>query len=258
MDLRLTGSRVLITGGSKGIGYASAHSFAEEGCDLVLVARDPGVLEQARSQLLAQHRVKVEVEALDLAQAGSAELLAKRQPTIDILLNNAGAIPGGNLETVDEATWRSAWDLKVFGFINLSRQYFTLMRERRAGVIINVIGLAGERPAYDYIAGTAGNAALMAFTRALGSGSVDHGVRVVAVNPPYTETDRLVSQLSRAAQARFGDASRWRELLKHLPFDRPARPQEIADMVVFLASARASYMSGTVVSVDGGAASRNR
>ena len=256
MDLRLRGKTVLITGGSKGIGLASAHAFAAEGCGLVLVARDPEALASAKAAL-AQSGVPLHTESLDLAVQGSAVALAERHPHIDILVNNAGAIPGGDLETVDEPTWRSAWDLKVFGFINLCRAYYGRMRERKSGVIVNVIGLAGERPAFDYIAGTTGNAALMAFTRALGSKSVDHGVRVVAVNPPYTETERLTKQLRRAAQARFGDPERWREMLRKLPFDRPAKPEEIADMVVFLASPRASYMSGTVVSVDAGIASRN-
>ncbi len=257
MDLQLAGKTVLITGGSKGIGLATAGSFAAEGCELVLVAREGEALAAAQRELADRYRTRVAIESLDLASPGSDETLAKRHPGVDILVNNAGAIPGGDLESVDEPTWRSAWDLKVFGFINLSRRYYTCMRERRAGVIVNVIGLAGDRPAFDYIAGTTGNAALMAFTRALGSKSVDHGVRVMAVNPPYTETERLTKQLRRAAQARFGDAERWRELLRKLPFDRPARPEEIADVVVFLASARASYMSGSVVNIDGGAASRN-
>ncbi|HKU41523.1 MAG TPA: SDR family oxidoreductase [Polyangiales bacterium] len=257
MDLRLGGKKVLITGGSMGIGLACAHGFAAEGCELVLAARNPERLGTAERELSAQHGVRVAVEAIDLAASANAERLAERHPEIDILVNNAGAIPGGNLEAVDETTWRDAWDLKVFGFINLSRSYYKRMRPKGAGVIINVIGLAGDRPSYDYIAGTAANAALMAFTKALGSKSVDHGIRVMAVNPPFTETERLTKPLRARAQAKFGDPERWRELLGKLPFGRPAKAEEIADVVVFLASERASYMSGSVVNVDAGAASRN-
>lgn len=257
MDLNLSGKRVLVTGGSKGIGLAVAQGFAAEGCDLVLVSRSPANLAAAREAVAARHNVGVVTEALDLATPASAETLAARHADVDILVNNAGAIPGGNIEAVDEATWRSAWDLKVFGFINLSRLYFAHMRARKAGVIVNVIGLAGERPMFDYIAGTTGNAALMAFTRALGSRSVDDNVRVLAVNPPTTATDRMVTQARQRAEARFNDPERWRETLQNLPFDRPAKPEEIAAMVVFLASDRASYMSGTVVNIDGGLASRN-
>lgn len=257
MELGLAGCKVLVTGGSKGIGLAVAQGFAAEGCDVVLVSRGEAALASAADALSARHNVAVATLALDLSQPGAAERLAAAHPGIDILVNNAGAIPGGDIATIDEATWRAAWDLKVFGFINLARLYFAGMKARRSGVIVNVIGLAGERPSFDYIAGTAGNAALMAFTRALGSKSVDHNVRVVAVNPPATATDRMITLARQRAQAQLGDAERWRETLAGLPFGRPATPEEIADMVVFLASDRASYMSGTVVTVDGGLASRS-
>ncbi|MES1207759.1 MAG: SDR family oxidoreductase, partial [Pseudomonadota bacterium] len=141
--------------------------------------------------------------------------------------------------------------------INLCREYFTRMRERKAGVIVNLIGLAGERPMFDYIAGTTGNAALMAFTRALGSKSVDWNVRVMAINPPATETDRMTTLAKKRSQDRFGDPERWRETLQGLPFGRPATPKEIADMAVFLASPLSSYMSGSVINIDAGSASRN-
>lgn len=258
MDLHLSDKRVLITGGSKGIGFATAEIFAAEGSNLVLVARDAQNLRQAQERLRSRFSVSVDIEPLDLAVSGSAESLCDKHPDIDILVNNAGAIPGGSLTTVDESTWRTAWDLKVFGFINLCRAYFTRMRARKSGVIVNIIGLAGDRPSFDYIAGSAGNASLMAFTRALGSHSVDDNVRVVAVNPTYTETDRLVKALGHQAQRKFGDAERWRELLAGAPFGRAARPEEVGNVVVFLASDRASYISGTVVNIDGGGSHRNR
>lgn len=257
MDLELAGKTVLITGGSKGIGLAVAKCFAAQHCNIVLVSRNGETLAQARAQILAKANVGVVCHALDLSARGSHQALAGHFPDVDILVNNAGAIPGGTLTDIDEARWREAWDLKVFGYINLCRAYFALMSARRQGVIVNIIGLAGERPMFDYIAGTTGNAALMAFTRALGSKSVDSNVRVVAINPPMTATDRMVSLARQRAQQRFGDPERWRDTLQGLPFDRPATPEEIADMAVFLASARASYMSGTIVNVDGGSASRN-
>jgi NAD(P)-dependent dehydrogenase (short-subunit alcohol dehydrogenase family) len=110
---------------------------------------------------------------------------------------------------------------------------------------------------FDYIAGTTGNAALVAFTRALGSKSVDQGVRVFGVNPPSTSTDRLITLSRTRAQQQFGDPERWQETLKGLPFGRPATPQEIADMVVFLSSDRAGYVSGVVLDIDAGIGSRN-
>jgi 3-oxoacyl-[acyl-carrier protein] reductase len=256
MDLNLTGKRVLVTGGSKGIGLAAAHGFAAEGAEVIIVSRTAETLGEAREAIRARHNVPVGIEAMDLAARGSAEALLARHPDVDILVNNAGAIPGGDIATIDEAKWREAWELKVFGYVNLTRVYFAKMRERRAGVIVNVLGMAGVRPTFDYVAGSTANAGLMAFTRAMGSRSVDHNVRVVALNPPATATDRLVSLARRRAEASLGNAERWQETLKNLPFGRPATPEEIANMVVFLASERASYMSGAVVDIHGGGAYR--
>lgn len=257
MDLKLAGSKVLVTGASKGIGLAVAGAFAAEGCSVVLVSRTQTALEAAQQQIRQRHNVGVEIMALDIATAGSAEKIVKAHPDIDILVNNAGAIPGGNIEAVTEQIWRQAWELKVFGYVNLSRQYFARMKARKSGVIANVIGMAATRMSFDYIAGTMGNAGLAAFTKAMGSKSVDHNVRVFGVNPPMTATDRMITLSRTRAQEQFGDPERWRETLKGLPFDRPATPEEIADAVVFLASPRASYISGIVLDIDGGSASRN-
>jgi NAD(P)-dependent dehydrogenase (short-subunit alcohol dehydrogenase family) len=133
------------------------------------------------------------------------------------------------------------------------------MMRRRTGAIVNIIGYAGERHFARYIIGSTGNAGLMAFSRTLGSLSVDHGVRVVGVNPGYTATDRAESVLRKIAESKFGDAERWRDVERDLdlPFGRMAKAEEVADVVAFLASPRASYVSGTVVTVDGGAAHRN-
>ena len=256
MDLNLNGKRVLITGGSKGIGLAAALGFAAEGAEVIIAARTAETLAAAREAISARHNVPVAVEAIDLAARGNAEALHQRHPDVDILVNNAGAIPGGDIAAIDEAKWREAWELKVFAYVNLTRAYFAKMRERRHGVIVNVLGMAGVRPTFDYIAGSTANAGLMAFTRAMGSRSVDHNVRIVALNPPATATDRLVTLARRRAESAFGDPQRWQETLKNLPFGRPATPEEIADMVVFLASERASYMSGAVVDIHGGGAYR--
>lgn len=256
MDLGLTGASVLITGGSKGIGAAAARAFAAEGCNLCLVARDRTALEAIQSELTSKHSTRVDINPADLSRSESVAALASRWPDIDVLVNNAGAIPGGDLDAIDEARWRAAWDLKVFGYINMTRAFLSLMAKRGRGVIVNVIGLAGELPSYDYVCGSAGNAALMAFTRAVGGRSVDRGVRVVAVNPALTETERLVTLTRTRAAERLGDPERWRELLTDLPFGRPASADDIAAMVVFLASPRCGYVSGSVVSVDAGTSSR--
>ena len=250
MDLHLAGKRALVTGGSKGIGRASAELLAEEGCDIVLVARDPAVLESAAAAVRARRQVGVEVIAADLSQQSEVERVAAAVGAIDILVNNAGAIPPGNLLAVDNATLRAAWDLKVFGFISLCRAVYPVLKAR-GGVVVNVIGAAGETFDPGYVAGVAGNAALMAFTRALGRGAHRDGVRAVAINPGPVATERLERLLRHRAAAELGDADRWLDLCKTMPYGRPAEPGEIAAAVAFLASRRSAYTNGTVLTING-------
>ena len=253
MDLHLASKRALITGGSKGIGRACALLLAEEGVDLILVARDPAALDKTASDVRTRHQVSVQTIAVDLSTDAAVVAVARDAGAIDILVNNAGAIPPGGLLAVDDATWRHAWDLKVFGFISLCRAIYPTMATRRAGVIVNVIGSAGEKLSPNYLAGTTGNAGLIAFTRALGTSSPKDGVRVVGINPGPTATARMEMLMRDRAKASLGDADRWPELCANMPFGRPGTPEEIANAVAFLASARSAYTSGTILTIDGGA-----
>lgn len=254
MNLDLQGRRALVTGASKGIGLAVARTLAAEGCAVHLVARTAADLESAAATIAATTGSVPTWSACDLAVSANIEALAVAQGDLDILVNNAGAIPAGSLDVVDEATFRAAWDLKVFGYINLCRRFYASMRARGAGVIINVIGAGGEKPTAAYAAGAGGNAALMALTRALGARSTLDGIRVVGINPGLIETERLVTMQRAFAAEKLGDAERWRELLDaDFP---PGRPEHIADMVAFLASDRAAFTTGTVVTVDGGLCAR--
>ena len=257
MNLELSGLTALVTGASRGIGFAIAQGFAREGCHVHMAARTAADLESARTKILAESSVNITTHALDLGISANINALAERCGDVDILINNAGGIPSGYLLDIDEARWRAAWELKVFGYINLTREIYRRMCARKRGVIVNVIGVAGERLRQDYIAGGTGNAALMAFTRNLGGDSVDHGVRVVGVNPGQIETDRLRVRLEKRAQNELGDKNRWLELVDDPPFGRLAQPDEVADSVLYLASARASYISGTILTVDGGRAVRH-
>ena len=252
MELGLQNRTAVVTGASKGIGLAIARGFAAEGCNVHLVARDRALLEKAAASIRTEYHVVATVHALDLSRSESIAALTSATGTPDILVNNAGAIPGGDLQAVDEARWRTAWDLKVFGYINLSRAYYAHMQKRGRGVIINVTGLAADRLDSGYIAGSTGNAGLNAFTRTLGSYSLEHGIRVLAVSPGAVETERLVTLMRSRAADRLGDAERWREFVEGLPLGRPASVEEVANVVVFAASDRASYVSGVVITVDGG------
>ena len=257
MDLHLKGKRVLVTGASKGIGRACAQVLAEEGCAVTIVSRDAAALAAAASDIKAKTGAEVQWKAADLSQRGVAEALAAAAGDLDILVNNAGAIPGGDLQAVDEDTWRRAWDLKVFGYINLTRAVYARMKAAGSGVIVNVLGNAGEKLNAAYIAGSTANAGLMAFTRALGGVSPDDGIRVVGVSPGPAATDRLLSLYKQMAATKLGDASRYAELFKGFAFGRPATPEEIAAMVAFVASERSGYTTGVVFAIDGGGAARS-
>ena len=177
-------------------------------------------------------------------------------PEIDILVNNAGAIPTGSIDDLTDEQWRVGWELKVWGYIDLTRRYYQSMRRRGGGVIINNIGAAGERHDYGYVAGSTANAALMAFTRIVGSESIDHGVRIVGFNTGLVETPRFVETFRKKAEARLGSADEWRQLTKDYPGGRAATPAEVADAIIFLASERSSFTSGTIMTVDGGISRR--
>jgi NAD(P)-dependent dehydrogenase (short-subunit alcohol dehydrogenase family) len=138
----------------------------------------------------------------------------------------------------------------------MTRRFYGLMRGRGRGVIVNIVGAAGENPDFDYVAGSSGNAALMAFTRAVGGAAPRDGLRVVGINPGPVMTERLMTLMRTRALTRFGDAERWPELMAGYAFGRAARPEEIAAMAAFLASDRSGYTTGSIVTIDGGGGSR--
>lgn len=256
MELNLKGKTALVTGGSRGIGFGVAQMLAAEGCNLHLASRSAESLDAARGKITSQHKVDIAVHALDLSKSDNVSKLASAAGPVDILINNAGAIPQGTVTSLDEKTWREAWDLKVWGFINLTREVYRGMSEKKRGVIVNVIGGAGERPVANYIAGSMGNASLMALSRALGADSPNYGVRVVGINPGAIETDRQVVRWKARAKQELGDENRWRELTTGFPFGRLGTVEEVAAMIVFLCSDRSSYTTGTVITVDGGVTNR--
>lgn len=244
MELQLSGKRVLVTGASKGIGAGIAYAFAEEGCNLVLVARTKPDLDRVKTEIEGRHGINVMTAEADLSYGGNIKDLARNFPDVDILVNNAGALPAGSIFDVGEEQWREAWDLKVFGYINMCREFYPEMKCRGGGVIINIIGVGGVMKYPWYMCGAAGNASLYAFTQALGSESHQDNIRVIGVSPGPIPTDRTRDMADQRV-------SHGEDPQKVLDFGRRwGTKQEVANVVVFAASGKGGYLSGTVINVD--------
>ena len=224
----MVGRRALIAGGSKGVGLACAHGLAAEGVDLALAARTVGPLKDATRELRNGYDIEITSHSCDLARPDHRQALAEVVGPVDIVVNCAGTIPAGDLASLDDQRWRDAWDLKLFGTINLCRLFLPRMLTRGSGVIINVFGAMAPSAGGEHLAAFTGSAALDSLTRALGSTSGADGVRVVGVGVPIESDPAAISAVAEA----------------------------VADVVVFLASDRASMVSGTVLAVDGGASGR--
>lgn len=259
MDLKLKGKRAVVTGASKGIGRAIAETLAEEGVNLDIVARSGELLSELAAGLLRRFGVDVRPLVIDLSGKDGQAALITASGTPDIFVNNAGESPPGEIDSFTDSAWREAWELKIFGYINLTRAIYAAMKSRGEGVIVNIIGTASEKMYPGYISGSTGNSALAAMTRTLGARAPDFGVRVVGVNPGFTATEQAIAFLRRFSQSTYGTEERWQALVEQmrLPFGRMQEPVEVARLVAFLASPRAGYVSGTVVTSDGGSIHRN-
>jgi NAD(P)-dependent dehydrogenase (short-subunit alcohol dehydrogenase family) len=257
MDLGLKNAVVLITGGSKGIGLACARSFAAEGARVAIASRSEANLARA-AKALEQDGIKAIAIAADLVDPQqAAAMVAKAEGAlgpIDVLVNSAGAARRTPPAELTAEHWHAAMQAKYFTYVHAMDAVLRGMAKRGTGVIVNVIGMGGKIAGPTHIPGGAANAALMLASVGLANAFARNGIRVNAVNPGLTETERMQEGFeAEARQSGRTVAEILQERTKAMPLGRLAQPHDIADAVVFLASKRASYVSGAVVSLDGAA-----
>jgi len=256
VDLGLRGKAVLITGGSKGIGLACARAFLDEGARVAIVSRERTNLDAALSELRATTAVAVGIAA-DLVHAEAAAQMAAQAEAalgpIDVLVNSAGAARRYLPDDLNAAAWHAAMDAKYFTTIHALDALLPRMSQRGSGVVVNIIGMGGKVATPIHLPGGAANSALMLATVGLASVYGPKGVRINAINPGATMTGRVQEALRLEAKARGVSEQ---EVLAQgeakVPLRRYAAPEDVAHLALFLASSKASYLTGAIVPMDGG------
>jgi 3-oxoacyl-[acyl-carrier protein] reductase len=257
LDLRLSGKIAAVTGGSMGIGKAIARCLAREGCNVAVCARDKGRLDAAAEELAQETGREFLAVAADLTKAKDAaafiEATVARFGRIDILVNNAGAAPGGVLETLSEDDWEAALQLKFMGYVRCTRYAVPHMKRQGGGRVVNLIGNDGVKHSYWEIAPGAANAAGQNFTLSLAGQYGRDNISFVAVNPGPVRTERwdgLVKAMARDMKLSYEEADRLAP--RSIPLGRIAEPEEVGNLVAYLASPLAHFVNGTMIEIDGG------
>src|SRR5437660_6126656 len=258
MDLELKEKIALVTGASRGIGRAIARGLAAEGARVALCARDKATLETAAREITRETRAEPFIVAGDLSQLDEVERVARevhrRFGRIDVLVNNAGAIRGGDFLAIPDAQWAGDWSLKLLGYIRMARAVFPLMQAQGGGRIVNVVGAAARNPTPVYLTGGIANSGLINFSKGLADLGAPSNILVTAVSPAATAPARWETLIAQqAASAGTTVEAQRTEAASHYPLKRIATPEDIADLVCFLVSARASFITGVCITVDGGA-----
>jgi 3-oxoacyl-[acyl-carrier protein] reductase len=255
MELGLSGKVALVTGASRGIGRATALAFAAEGCDLLLTGRDQVALDDTAGAIKGKGR-KAAIAAVDLRQPGTErtliEAVRREFGALDILVNNAGATKRGSFFELTDADWQDGYALKFFGHMRLVRQAWPLLKERK-GSFVSIGGTSGRKPEAEFTIGSSVNAAVAAFTKCLADLGKADGVQVNCVHPSLVETERQWKRIRAEVAATGESEDKVRErFVKKMGFIRYGKVEDVADLITFLVSARATWMHGATIDLDGG------
>lgn len=258
MDLGLAGKVALVTGGSRGVGRAIAASLLREGARVMITARDPSRLKATRAALEQETKGEVREVAAELGRDADAKAMIdttlKTFGHIDILVNNAATVMPDDFGSLTEERWAGIFEQKLNGYVRCLRYAIPPMRARRSGRIINLSGLAGREGGARTIPVGVNNVAVLNLTKSLAWELAPDNIRVNAVVPYIINTD-IQDETMRTFAALTGrpEADIRKERVAELPLGRMGRPEEVADVVTFLASERTSFVTGAAWNVDGGA-----
>ena len=257
MDLGIRDRVAVVCGASAGIGRAAAAALAREGCRVALVSRVEERVREAAERVALESGARTLAIAADVRDAGAAgEIETRTREALgaaQILVTNAGGPPPGGFDEVDEPEWDEAFRLTLLSAARLARAFLPGMRAAHWGRIVNVASLSVKEPIDGLVLSNTMRAGVAALSKTLANEAGRDGVLVATVCPGYTDTERL-SELSDRIAAREGISTeavraRWAAAA---PVGRLGRPEEIGDVIAFLASERASFVTGVVLAVDGG------
>ena len=257
MDLGLRGKVALVAGSSRGLGRAVAEELAREGCALVLCSRDEDAIGSVAREIASDMGGDALAVQANLTDPADIERLLRttqdRFGRVDVLVTNTGGPPAGPFESHSPEVWRDAIAQNLESVLNLARGVLPQMKKRQWGRIVNITSIAVKQPVDGLILSNAVRAAVTGFARTLANEVAAQGITVNNVMPGYTRTERLVHLAEHNAETRgssVDDAyAAWE---KEIPMGRLGEPEELAALVAFLASQRASYITGTSIPVDGG------